>query len=158
MRNKLEFLNRNGEKFDWENDDLAEIEVKTKEEKLVQPDFIAEIPGIPLESDYQEIQPPNTSSQVQKMPAAQRTAAARKNAGRDMQMTTQIKPRGVDAGDEEASVIDITGSDDESEVEDEDDQSPARGVDIKIESEPQDSGVPPQDAGLRRSSRQKKQG
>ena len=47
MRNKLEFLNRNGEKFDWENDDSAEIEVKAKEEKLVQPDFIAEIPGIP---------------------------------------------------------------------------------------------------------------
>ena len=37
MRNKLEFLNRNGEKFAWENDDLAEIEVKTREEKLVQP-------------------------------------------------------------------------------------------------------------------------
>ena len=31
MRNKLEFLNRNGEKFDWENDNLAEIEVKAKE-------------------------------------------------------------------------------------------------------------------------------
>ena len=52
MRNKLEFLNRNGEKFDWENDDLAEIEVKAKEEKLVEPDFIAKIPGIPLESNY----------------------------------------------------------------------------------------------------------
>ena len=93
MRNKLEFLNRNGEKFDWEDDDLAEIEVKTKEEKLVQPDFIAEIPGIPLESDYQKIQPPQTSNQVPKMLAAQRTATARKNADRDMQMTTQIKPR-----------------------------------------------------------------
>ena len=52
MLNKLEFLNRNGEKFDWENDDLAEIEVKAKEEQLVQPDFIAEIPRIPLQSDY----------------------------------------------------------------------------------------------------------
>ena len=49
MRNKFEFLNRNGEKFDWKNDDLAEIEVKTQEEKLVQPDFIAKIPGIALE-------------------------------------------------------------------------------------------------------------
>ena len=77
------------------------------------------------------------------MPATQRTAAARKNARHDMQMTTQSKPRGVDTGNEEASVIDITGLDDESEVEDKNDQSPARGVDIKIESEPQDSGVPP---------------
>ena len=58
MRRKLEFLNRNGEKFDWENDDLAEIEVKTREEKLVQPDFIVEITGIPLESDCPGIEPP----------------------------------------------------------------------------------------------------
>ena len=56
MRNKLEFLNRNGETFGWENDDLAEIEVKTQEEKLVQPDFIAEILGITLESYYEEIE------------------------------------------------------------------------------------------------------
>ena len=61
MKNKLEFLNQNGGKFDWENDDLAEIKVKTREEKLVQPNFIAEIPGIPLESDYVEIQPPQIS-------------------------------------------------------------------------------------------------
>ena len=87
------------------------------------------------------------------MPAAQRTAASRKNAGRDMKVTTQIKSRGVDEGDDDASVIDVTGSDDESEVEDKDDQFPAEEVDSKIKSEPQDSGVPPQDAGLRRSSR-----
>ena len=36
MRNKLEFLNRNEEKFDWENDDLAEIEVKTREDEFPQ--------------------------------------------------------------------------------------------------------------------------
>ena len=60
MRNKLEFLNRNGKKFDWENDDLAEIEVQTVEEKLVQPDFITKILVIPLESDYVEIRPPQT--------------------------------------------------------------------------------------------------
>ena len=92
MSNKLEFLNRNGEKFDWENDDLAEIEVKAKEEKLVHPNFIAEIPGITRESDYQEIEPPNAITQIPKVPAAQRTEEARKNAGRDMQVTTQITP------------------------------------------------------------------
>ena len=92
MRNKLEFLNRNGEKFDWENDDLAEIEVQTVEEKRVQPDLITEIPGIPLESDYLKIQPPQTSNQVPKIPAAQRSAATRKKAGRDMQMTHKSRP------------------------------------------------------------------
>ena len=86
------------------------------------------------------------------MPAAQRTAAARKKAGRDMKVTTQITSRGVD---DDASIIDVTGSDDESEVEDENDHFPAEGVDPKIKSETQDSGdsgVPLQDAGLRTSS------
>ena len=70
-----------------------------------------------------------------------------------MQVTTQITPRGVD---DDTSVIDVTGSDDESEFEDENDHFPAEGMDpeIKIESEDSgDPGVPPQDAGLRRSSR-----
>lgn len=75
-----------------------------------------------------------------------------------MQMTTQTKPRGVDEDDDEASVIGVTRLDDKSEFEDEDDHSPARGVDIKTESKPQDSVVPPQDAGLRRSSRRKNPG
>ena len=59
-----------------------------------------------------------------------------------MQVTTQITPRAVD---DDTSVIDVTGSDDESETEN--DQFPAEGVDqeIKIEQEDsEDSGVPPQ--------------
>ena len=63
-----------------------------------------------------------------------------------MKVTTQITPRGVD---DDASVIDVTGSDDESEFEGENAHFPAEGVDqeIKIESEdPGDSGVPSQDA------------
>ena len=76
------------------------------------------------------------------MPAAQRTEEARKNAGRDMQVTTQITPRGVN---DDTSAIDITGSDDESETEN--DRSPAEGVDQEIKMEQEDlkySGVPPQ--------------
>ena len=56
-------------------------------------------------------------------------------------------------------VIDITGSDDESEIEDGNDYFPEvkrepRGLGVS----PQDSGVPPQDAGLCRSSRRKTPG
>ena len=69
-----------------------------------------------MESDYQEIEPPNAITQIPKVPAAQRTEEARNNAGRDMQVTTQITPRGVN---DDASVIDMTGSDDESENENE---------------------------------------
>ena len=45
----------------------------------------------------------------------------------------------MDEDNYDASVIDVTGSDDESEVEGEDDHFPAEGVDPKIKSEPQDS-------------------
>ena len=64
-----------------------------------------------------------------------------------MKVTTQIKSRGVDEDNDDAYVIDVTGSDDESEVEDEDDHFPAGGVDFKIKSKPQDS------VGVRRSIR-----
>ena len=52
-------------------------------------------------------------------------------------MTTQITPRGVDEGDDDASVINVTGSDDESEIEDGNDYFP------EVKREPQDSGVSP---------------
>ena len=55
QRGHLKFLNRNGEKFDWENDDLANLETNRTEEKLVHPDFIAEIPGIEMEAKYEDI-------------------------------------------------------------------------------------------------------
>ena len=63
--------------------------------------------------------------------------------------------------DDDASVIDVTGSDDESDFEGENDHFTAEGVGQEIKIEQEDSedsgvppqGVPPQDAGLRRSSR-----
>ena len=42
-RGCIDFLNRNGEKFDWENDDLSELEVVNEQPKLVDPG-LAEIP------------------------------------------------------------------------------------------------------------------
>ena len=36
-RGCIDFLNRNGEKFDWENDDISELEVVNEQPKLVQP-------------------------------------------------------------------------------------------------------------------------
>ena len=42
-RGCIDFLNRNGEKFDWENDNLSELEVVNEQPKLVDPG-VAEIP------------------------------------------------------------------------------------------------------------------
>ena len=55
QREHLKFLNRNCEKFDWEKDDLANLKTDRTEEKLVHPDFIAEIPGIEIEANYEHI-------------------------------------------------------------------------------------------------------
>ena len=41
--------------FDWENDDLASLEMGWTDEKLVHPDFIAAIPGIKTEANFEDI-------------------------------------------------------------------------------------------------------
>ena len=46
MCGQIKFLNRHRVKFDWDNDDLEEIELSEQVEKLVQLDFIYEFPGI----------------------------------------------------------------------------------------------------------------
>ena len=112
QRGHLKFLNRNGEKFDWENDDLANLETDRTEEKLVHPDFVAEIPGIETEADYENIVGPQSASQGSKPTVAQRVAAARQSAGRDRSVT--VTPRGVNSDDDEVSatsVIDLTDDD-----------------------------------------------
>ena len=55
MRGQIKFLNRHGEKFDWDNDDLEETEVSKTDEKLVQPEFIAEVPDIDVQGEYDGI-------------------------------------------------------------------------------------------------------
>ena len=77
-----------------------------KEPKLVQLNFIAEIPGIEVESDYEPIigPKPNTEPEV-KSSYAERAKNARKNAGRKTDVVTKSKTRGVDDDEDDASVI-----------------------------------------------------
>ena len=66
LKVQIKFLNRKGDKFDWDNDNLIEIKMADKEPKLVQTKFISEIPGIEVESDYEPIigTKPNTEPEV----------------------------------------------------------------------------------------------
>ena len=78
---KLEFLNRHQEKFDWENGELDDDGVLVQEEPIAHPGIPAEIPGVMLESDYEEL---DGGAAVQDEPAptiAQRTAVAAASAG-----------------------------------------------------------------------------
>ena len=82
LKVQIKFLNRKGEKFDWDKNNLIEIEMADKEPKLVQPNFIAEIPGIEVKSDYDPIigPKPNTEPEVNSS-YAEPTKKAHKNAG-----------------------------------------------------------------------------
>ena len=52
-KDSIQFLNRMGEKFDWENDEVKTIQVVRSEPEKVQRDHVvpSEIPGIEIEDD-----------------------------------------------------------------------------------------------------------
>ena len=97
MRGQIKFLNIHGVKFDWENEFLEEIELSKTDEKLVQPDFIAEVPGIAVQGDYDKIIGPKPDAVSEKdIPSvAQRLAEASENAGRNLYANTQFRARGI---------------------------------------------------------------
>ena len=88
-----------------------------KEPRLVQPDFIAEIPIIEVESNYKPIigPKPNTEPEVKSL-YTERAKKACKNDGRRMDVLSQSKTRVVDDDEDDASDIEIEESDDESDV------------------------------------------
>ena len=51
---KVEFLNRTKDKFKWDNDDIPTGEVTGEEP--IYPSLIAEISGIELEIDFEDIE------------------------------------------------------------------------------------------------------
>ena len=71
-RGCIKFLNRNGERFDWDNDDLSDLEVNNEQPKLTDPG----VADIPVE-DVREIDEPRKPTYVT------RAVAARENAGLD---------------------------------------------------------------------------
>ena len=91
---------------------MADLKTDRTEEKLMHPDFIAEIPGIKTEADYEDIVGPQSTPQGRRPMVAQRVAATRQSAGRDRSVT--VMSRGVDGGVDEVSatsVIDLTDDD-----------------------------------------------
>ena len=51
-KNAIQFRNRHGGKFDWDNDDLSELEFTTKLTKMIHPDMVENLAGIELESNF----------------------------------------------------------------------------------------------------------
>ena len=78
-RSCIEFWNRTGEKFDWDNDDLSELEVISEQPKLVDPG-VAEIPL----SAAPEEELGGSPAVPEKPSYVTRAVAARRRAGLDV--------------------------------------------------------------------------
>ena len=81
--NKLEFLNRHKAKYDWDNEDIEECEglIEPQPSSTAHPGILAEIPGVELEADDEDLDESTTSNvAVLKPDLATRAAAARANA------------------------------------------------------------------------------
>ena len=88
-----QFLNRKGEKFDWDNNKLSKLEVKKDPSKMIHPNISAELPGVELQRNL------TTPSRVtvRKGPnPTERSAAARVTAGLDAPPNKDATTRGVD--------------------------------------------------------------
>ena len=53
-KGRAEFLNHTKDKFEWENDNITTGEM-TDEVEPIYPNLIAEIPGVELETDFEDI-------------------------------------------------------------------------------------------------------
>ena len=137
LRGIIKFLNINGEKFEWENKYLGEIEVVVKELKLIQPDFISEIPRIEVDSDYDKTIVPKPDEERDVKPSiSERAADARINAGLENNVDIHITTRGVDDDIEETPV---------NEVDDESDDKSDGGVYSLVKEEDHNLGDDPEE-------------
>ena len=103
LRERIEFLNRKGENFNWDNDDLADLQAIDEQPKIIHPDIISEIPGVETADMYDGISRPTPIGKDKKPSLyAERAAKARKNTGLD----TIDQARGVNKKQDEVIVID----------------------------------------------------
>ena len=103
LRGRTDFLNQKGETFDWDKDDLANLQAGKEQPKLIHPDVIVEVPWVKTEDMYDKIIGPTPIGDEEKSPLyAERALKVRKNAGLD----TDNQAQGVDKKQDEVIVND----------------------------------------------------
>ena len=108
-RGCVDFLNRSGEKIDWENDDMSELKVVSEQPKLVDPG-VADIPS--TAEPEEELGGPH---EVKGKPSyVTRAVAARRRAGLDVESAPH-QSRGVEVHADNVIVIDDEG--DETQID-----------------------------------------
>ena len=90
--NAIQFCNRHGGKFDWDNDDLSKLQFTTELPNMIHPDMLANLPGIELESDFLR---PAVPTSGKKLDIMTQLVAARLNAGLENDPEANIDPKGV---------------------------------------------------------------
>ena len=114
-KDSIQFLNKMGEKFDWENDEVETLQVVRSEPEKVQRDHVvpAEIPGIEIEDDYVAVQGPAVELETDKEPMDIRRLAltTRVTAGLGEADAHLNTTRGVDehGAHDDTPTIDQTG-------------------------------------------------
>ena len=93
MKDSIQFLNRKGETFDWDNDELSDLEVKTDPSEMIHPNIMAELPGIELQRD--RTTPSRVTVRSGTSPTKQ-AAAARISAGLGAPPADSAATKGVD--------------------------------------------------------------
>ena len=87
-------MKQNGETFDWENDDLANVETDWTDDKLVHQDFIGEIPGIETEAKYEDIVGPHLAAQGYTPTVTQQVAATCHSTGCTKERNSHVQRSG----------------------------------------------------------------
>ena len=80
-RGCIDFLNRNGERFDWKNDDLSELDVVLNEQSIPVDPGVADIP---LDAGPEE-ELGGSQEVKEKSSYVTRAVAARRRAGLDVE-------------------------------------------------------------------------
>jgi len=115
MKDLIQFLNRMGERFDWENDKVNTLQVVRSEPEKVQRDHVvpAEIPGIEIGDGYVAVQGPAVELETDKEPMDIRrlALAARVTAGLGEAGVHLNTTRGVDehGAHDNTPTINLTG-------------------------------------------------
>ncbi len=114
--NKLEFLDRNKVRYDWDNEEIEEEEALVEPPRTAaHPGILAEIPGVEIEADRED----GTTTAIEAVPKpdlATRAAAARANANLAQNPGVPVrKIGGVGKSKNDVIVIDDDSSDEEED-------------------------------------------
>jgi hypothetical protein len=118
-KERLSFLNRHKERFSWDNEELDEPELLEKEKTRDTDSLLAEIPGVLLESDYENAVVESTPgpSELDHVLAAQANANLTTNTAVDDEVTGVDLTPPLVSDDEDFNDGEGDEGNDDSEVE-----------------------------------------